>query len=152
MIKLIGKDFSIDEYIENVYCLDNFSAFSIVINGVEYKTVEHAFQTLKFLETEPEIASKIKNSNSPFEARELAHAYKPQRRKDWSKIKYKIMEQLLLEKVKQNPYVKEKLIRTKPYKIVEDCGADNDKDWGCGLDGTGENNLGKIWMKIRDNL
>lgn len=152
MIKLDGRNFNIDYYIENIYCLDNFSAFCIEIDGVEYKTVEHAFQTIKFLETAPEIAEKIKNSKSPFEARSFAHKYKSLRRKDWSKIKYDIMEMLLTQKVLQNPYVKEKLINTFPYMIIEDCGEDDDKDWGCGLDRTGENNLGKIWMKIRENL
>lgn len=152
MIKLKGKDFTIDYYIENIYCLDNFSAFCVEINGIEYKTVEHAFQTIKFLDTAPEIANRIKNCKSPFDARSLAHQYKPLRRKDWSEIKYGVMEMLLTEKVLQNPYVKEKLINTKPYEIIEDCGEDDDKDWGCGLDGTGENNLGKMWMKIRNNL
>ncbi len=152
MIKLDGRNFNIDYYIENIYCLDNFSAFCIEIDGVEYKTVEHAFQTIKFLETAPEIAEKIKKSKSPFEARSLAHKYKSLRRKDWSKKKYDVMEMLLTQKVLQNPYVKEKLINTFPYTIIEDCGEDDDKDWGCGLDGTGENNLGKIWMKIRENL
>lgn len=152
MIKLVGKDFTIDYYIENIYCLDNFSAFSVEIDGVVYKTIEHAFQTLKFLETAPEVAKIIKNCKSPFEARLLAHQYKPMRRKDWGEIKYKVMEMLLTHKVLQNHYVKEKLINTNPYTIIEDCGEDDDKDWGCGLDGTGENHLGKIWMKIRNNL
>lgn len=39
------------------------------------------------------------------------------------------MEMLLRQKVNQNAYVREKLINTSPYTIVEDCGED-DKDWG----------------------
>ena len=67
-------------------------------------------------------------------------------------FEYEIMEKVLFEKVKKNPYVKEKLLETKDFEIIEDCGEDDDKDWGCGIDGTGQNNLGKIWMKIREKL
>ena len=152
MIKIENTKPSIHEYIEQVYCLDNFSAFCVEIDGVKYKTAEHAFQSIKFLETAPEVAEKIKNSNSPFDARSLAHEFKPLRRKDWSSVKYDLMEKILFEKTLQNNYVKEKLLATENKTIIEDCGEDNDKDWGCGLDGTGENNLGKIWMRIRDKI
>lgn len=152
MIIIENTNPTIYEYIENIYPLDNFSAFSVIIDDIEYKTAEHAFQTIKFIDTAPEIAEMIKTASSPFTARELAHKYKSLRRKDWSNIKYDIMEKILLEKTKQNPIVQQKLISTKGKLIIEDCGEDNDKDWGCGLDGTGQNNLGKIWMRIRENL
>jgi predicted NAD-dependent protein-ADP-ribosyltransferase YbiA (DUF1768 family) len=29
---------------------------------------------------------------------------------------------------------------------------DTDYDWGTGTDGTGQNNMGKLWMKLRDEL
>ena len=152
MIKIDGNNPTGHEYFENIFCLDNFSAFSVVVDGVEYKTAEHAFQTIKFLMTNKKVAEEIRCSSSPFDARRLAHKYKKLRREDWSDVKYDIMEKILYEKTIQNEYVKEKLLATKNNRIVEDCGEDDDKDWGCGLDGTGENNLGKIWMKIREKL
>lgn len=60
------------------------------------------------------------------------------------------MEELLMAKVEQNPYVKKKLLETKDYIIVEDSPKDN--YWGWGENRNGENHLGKLWMKIRDNL
>ena len=152
MIKIENTNPTMHEYFENIFCLDNFSAFSLVIDNVEYKTAEHAFQSIKFLQTSKEIAEEIRLSSSPFEARNLAHKYKELRRGDWKDVKYGIMEKILYEKTIQNQYVKEKLLATKDYRIVEDCGEDDDKDWGCGIDGTGENNLGKIWMRIRDTI
>ena len=152
MIKIENTNPTMHEYFENIFCLDNFSAFSLVIDNVEYKTAEHAFQSIKFLQTSKEIAEEIRLSSSPFEARNLAHKYKALRRGDWKDVKYDIMEKILYEKTIQNQYVKEKLLATKDYRIVEDCGEDDDKDWGCGIDGTGENNLGKIWMRIRDTI
>lgn len=60
------------------------------------------------------------------------------------------MEELLRLKVEQNPYVKRKLLQTKDYVIVED--SPKDSYWGWGFERNGENHLGKIWMKIRDEL
>ena len=152
MIKIDNMNPTMHEYFENIFCLDNFSAFNVVVEGVEYKTAEHAFQSIKFLETNKEIAEEIRLSSSPFDARALAHKYKSFRRVDWTEVKYEIMEKILYEKTIQNEYVKEKLIATSNNDIIEDCGADDDKDWGCGLDGTGQNNLGKIWMRIRERI
>ena len=152
MIKIEDISPTIHEYFEEIFCLDNFSAFSVVVDGVEYKTAEHAFQSIKFLKTNKDIAEEIRLCSSPFDARNLAHQYKPFRRKDWKDVKYDIMEKILYEKTIQNEYVRERLLATKGKKIVEDCGVDDDKDWGCGIDGSGENNLGKIWMRIRDKL
>lgn len=152
MIKIEGVNPTMHEYFEEIFCLDNFAPFCVSVDGVEYKTSEHAFQSIKFLETNKEIAEEIRLSSSPFDARALAHKYKPLRRKDWSDVKYEIMEEILYLKAIQNEYVREKLLATKGKRIVEDCGADDDKDWGCGIDGTGENNLGKIWMRIRDKI
>ena len=56
----------------------------------------------------------------------------------------------LRKKLQQNPYVKQKLLQTKDYIIVEDSPKDN--FWGWGKDRTGENHLGKLWMKLRDEL
>lgn len=58
MIKIENIQPSIHEYFKNIFCLDNFSAFSVVVDGVEYKTAEHAFQSIKFLKTNKDIAEK----------------------------------------------------------------------------------------------
>ena len=60
------------------------------------------------------------------------------------------MEEILRAKVKQNPYVKQKLLQTKGYTIVED--SPKDSFWGWGKERDGHNQLGKIWMKIRSEL
>ena len=152
MIKLENFEMDIPNYINSVFCLDNFSAFSVVIDGIEYKTSEHAFQALKFIKTDKKVYEMVKNSPSPYEARDLAHKYKLNRDPNWSDKKYEIMEFVLTQKALQNDFVRDKLLATKDVNIIEDCGDDDDKDWGCGIDGTGQNNLGKIWMKIRSKL
>ena len=137
-------------YPREFYCLDNFSSFKILYKGVLYSSVEEAYQTIGFIDSCPEIAEKIKNSYSAHEAQKIAYANKDKRREDWDNVKVSIMEELLRAKIAQNPYVKKKLLETKDYTIVEDSPKDN--FWGWGEERCGQNNLGKLWMKLRDEI
>ena len=60
------------------------------------------------------------------------------------------MEELIRNKMEQNPYVRQKLLQTKNYDIVED--SPKDSFWGIGEDRRGRNELGKLWMKLREEL
>ena len=125
-----------------IFPLDNFSAFGFVMNSEYFQTSEHAFQYLKFVDTNKEIANKIKESFSPNDARNIAHENKEYRLSNWKVLRLK---------VEQNPIVKEVLLNTKDYIIVENC-IDEDTDWGLDNNNQGNNYLGKIWMKIRDDI
>lgn len=57
---------------------------------------------------------------------------------------------LLRLKLEQNPYVLKKLLQTGDYYIVED--SPKDSFWGWGPDRCGENQLGRLWMKLRKEL
>ena len=156
MIKLFDKEmneikFNIAEYQLNVFPLDNFAPFGLTMDNEYFQTSEHAFQYLKFVDTNKEVAESIKKSFSPNDARSIAHENKASRLANWSDIKYEKMEEVLKLKVEQNPIVKECLLNTKDYMIAECC-VDEDTDWGVDNNNQGENNLGKIWMKIRDEL
>lgn len=156
MIKLFDKNmneiqFDITDYQLNLLPLDNFSAFGLVMDNEYFQTSEHAFQYLKFVDSNYEIAQKIKNSYSPNEARKIAHENKKYKITNWSDVKYKNMEKVLRLKVEQNSVVMKKLLATKDYIIAEYC-TDEDTEWGLDNNNHGENNLGKIWMKIRDEL
>lgn len=145
---------NVDEYIgfytREFYPLDNFSAFKVIYNGIEYMTSEHAYQANKFLLTAPNIAEKIIKSNSPHDAVMIVRANLDKVRQDWPEVKVKIMEEILRCKLEQNPVVKRKLLRTGNYLICED--SMEDYFWGIGGDKTGQNILGKLWMKLRDEL
>ena len=156
MIKLFDKEmneikFNIAEYQLNVFPLDNFAPFGLTMDNKYFQTSEHAFQYLKFVDTNKEVAESIKKSFSPNDARSIAHENKASRLANWSDIKYEKMEEVLKLKVEQNPIVKECLLNTKDYSIAECC-IDEDTDWGVDNNNQGENHLGKIWMKIRDEL
>ena len=46
--------------------------------------------------------------------------------------------------------VREVLLATRDRELLKVY--DTDYDWGTGADGTGENKMGKLWMKLRDEL
>lgn len=75
-----------------------------------YSTVEHAYQTLKFVETAPEIAKEIYNSYSAHEAQKNAYVNRDKQRKDWDEIKLDVMEKLVRLKLEQNAYVQKKVV------------------------------------------
>lgn len=137
-------------YPREFYPLDNFSSFKVKWNGYLYSSVEEAFQVARFIGSAYDLVEKIKKSYSADEAQRIAYANIDRQRKDWNEIELSIMEELLRLKVEQNPYVKRKLLQTKDYVIVED--SPKDSYWGWGFERNGENHLGKIWMKIRDEL
>ena len=132
------------------FILDNFSSFGIDYKGYQYPTVEHAYQALKFENSCPELAVRIRESLSAHEAQKLAYACKDKVVEDWDDIKVAVMENLLRAKLAQNLYVAKKLLQTKDYLICED--SPKDSFWGIGPNRDGQNQLGKLWMKLRDEL
>lgn len=137
-------------YTREFYPLDNFSSFKLKYEGHVYQTVEEAYQALKFIETDKEVYNQIINSYSAVEAKNIADLNKDKVRKDWDNIKVDIMEKLLRCKLEQNPTVREKLLKTKDYILVEDSPVDS--FWGWGINRDGKNIMGKLWMKLRDEI
>ena len=134
-------------YPREFYPLDNFSSFKVEVDGYLYSSLEEAFQSLLFLPDYPEISNQIKNSHSAHEAQKIRFKYEEKIKLSSNEI-LELMERLLRCKIEQNPYVLKKLLETKDYTIVEDSPKDN--YWGWGINRDGENHLGKLWMKLRE--
>lgn len=137
-------------YTREFYCLDNFSSFKVLYKGHLYATVEEAYQAASFMGSDESVVKMIQNCYSADESKRIAHEYIDKRRKDWDEVKLSVMEELLRLKIAQNPYVKKKLLMTDNYTIVEDSPVDS--FWGWGPNKDGQNHLGKLWMRIRDEL
>ena len=139
-------------YPREFFVFDNFSAFGVDYKGKYYPTSEHAYQAAHFWQTAPEIATEILNSRSSDEAKRIASRNIDKFPKNWDKIKLKVMEEILRAKLAQNPYVAKKLRQAKELglEIVED--SPKDAFWGWGPNRDGRNELGKIWIKLRDEL
>ena len=127
-------------YPREFYPFDNFSSFKVEWNGYLFSSVEEAYQAASFMGSDEELVEKIKKSHSADEAQRIAYANRDKRREDWDDVKISIMEELLRLKIKQNPYVKKKLLQTEDYMIVED--SPKDDFWGWGPNRNGQNNLG----------
>lgn len=134
-------------YPREFYPLDNFSSFKVEYNGYLYSSAEEAFQANMFIDEYPEIAEEIKLSHSAHEAQKIRFKYEDKIKLNSNEI-LELMERILRCKIEQNPYVLKKLLETKDYIIVEDSPKDN--YWGWGINRDGNNYLGKLLMKLRE--
>jgi ribA/ribD-fused uncharacterized protein len=135
-------------YEREFYTFSNFSSFMLEWKGVLYMTSEHAYHTEKF--TDSEIIEKIKNARSAHDAFRISREYENEVRPDWLDIRVAVMEDIIRAKVAQHPYVKEKLIESGDREIIEDSW--RDAFWGWGPNKDEQNQLGKIWMKVREEI
>ena len=153
MLKLFDKEkeikYDINKYLTKIFPLENFSAFGIEMEGIYFKTGEHAFQYLKY--KDKKICDEIINCSNPYDVRILGGKYKTKRISNWSQVKYDYLEKVFKLKVEQNQMVKDALLATKDYLICEYC-EDEDTEWGLDKNGNGANKLGKVWMKIRNEI
>jgi ribA/ribD-fused uncharacterized protein len=137
-------------YEREFYCFSNFSSFAVRWRGKTWPTSEHAYQAAHFFKTAPALAIKIHQARSAHEAYKLAKANAAKAPKNWGKIKISIMEDIVEHKLKQNPYVMRKLKQVGKKLIVED--SPKDSFWGWGPKRNGRNELGKVWMRLRDKI
>lgn len=125
--------------------LSNFYTCSITYNGITYTSSEAAFQAQKA----PGIASQFSKLN-PNKAKALGRKVKI--RKDWEDVKDQVMYEIITAKFTQNPELMDKLLATGDEELIE--GNDwGDMYWGYDTDyKKGLNKLGKILMRVRDEL
>lgn len=130
-----------DEYGE----FSNFSSFGINYNGLYYPTIEHFFQSQKFIDST--YAEKIRTACTPKEASDLGKSRDFKIKDDWDGIKDDIMFSGLKYKFDTHQQLKELLISTGDLLLIENSPFDN--YWGIGKTGDGFNKLGNILMRIR---
>lgn len=130
---------------ENAF-LSNMSSSSFKVGQTTYPTVEHFFQAMKT--TDPAERAKILAAKTAGEAKKIGRTVTL--RKNWNEIREEVMETALRAKFQQNPELKKKLIDTGDVDLIEG-NTWGDTFWGQ-VDGKGQNKLGKLLMKIRDEL
>ncbi len=135
-------------YETSYFVFSNFSPHVVIIGGIRYPTVEHAYHAAKF--DDETVKNEIKDARSPIEAFDLGRKYEHLRRSNWNEVKVGILYELVTEKVKQHEEVRLALLATGTEEIIEENPQDN--FWGNGEDGKGQNQMGKILMRIRKEL
>jgi len=130
-------------FLSNFYPLQNGVGFEEVV----YPTVEHAYQAAKYPFNERRQFVEI----TAAEAKRLGKFAPKFNAKQWSKKKYDIMYALNWQKFINNPNLQEKLVMTDGCHL-EERNSWGDTDWGTNEQGVGENNLGKILMRVREKI
>lgn len=125
--------------------LSNFWPCKVVWEGVEYSSTEHAYQAAKLANTEHR--ELVRNAKTPGQAKKLGRKFPMI--DSWDNVKLNVMYDLCLQKF-QNPELKQKLLDTGDAILIEG-NTWNDTFWGI-CNGVGENNLGKILMRIRSEI
>lgn len=134
----------IDSFDGQFAFLSNFFPAEVVFEGISYPTSEHAFQAAKTHDQNKRVGIAI--VTSPGRAKRLGR--KLPLRKDWNSVRIGIMEHILRIKF-SDPELKSRLLNTDDAELIE--GNDwGDTFWGV-CKGVGENNLGKLLMKIRSD-
>ncbi len=132
--------------------LSPYTAHAIVLDGIKYPTVEHAYQCQRY--TDPKIIEEIRNASSPLKAREISSKYKHFQKSNFSDRKLDVMRKIMNIKVEQHEEIRQALIDSKDLDIVKHivAGPPWDGFWDDGTDGKWLNHTGKIRMEIRAKL
>ena len=164
-------------FLSNFYGTPNSKSFKLNIDGINYKSTEHYYQSEKF---KGEKASKeslvyakvIEQQNTcgkvSFLGRQKTNGYYPWMkplaelskksikygvtiRPDWDSVKDSVMQKAVESKFQQNDDLKQKLIKTAGCKLYEH--TSRDTYWGDGgTKGGGKNKLGNLLEVIREKL
>jgi N-glycosidase YbiA len=132
-------------------CFSNFSPHSIELDGESWATVEHYYQAHKFEGTKFDyLMAEIQAAPTPELAAKIGRDPAHQPRADWDLHKCQIMYRAIWQKFSSHLDVQQILLDTLNAEIIEDSSVDY--FWGCGLDRSGQNQLGRILMQVRSEL
>lgn len=134
----------------NYFFLSNFYPSRIVLDGIEYPTIEHAYQAAKTDNIEHR--QRIAAIETPKGAKAAGRRIK--RPANWFEVNLDIMENLVRQKFTRYPELREKLLATDDAELIEGNNW-NDRFFGMVWDKkkeiwVGENKLGQILMRVRD--
>ena len=135
----------IDSFKGKYFFLSNFYESPVIYEGITYLNNEAAFQAQKTLTNKERLAFSMLN---PSQAKKLGRSVSL--RPDWEDIKIDIMYNICKAKFTQNETLKTNLLKTGDAMLIEG-NTWGDRIWGQ-VNGVGENNLGKILMRIREEL
>jgi ribA/ribD-fused uncharacterized protein len=140
----------IKEFRGENWFLSNFFITPVTFRGIVYPSSENAYMSAK--SDDPQWKAYCANPNiTPADAKENAKYIRLVN--DWHILKFIVMEECLRSKF-ENPTLREKLLATGTQNIQEGNWW-GDRIWGVDLKenpNIGENHLGRLLMKIRDEL
>jgi len=133
--------------------LSNFYLSPVVMEGIEFPSVEHAYQAAKTLDVEQR--KKIAAAPTAAKSKKMGRAVSL--RVNWEAVKVAVMWSLLETKF-QDKDLRQKLLDTGDEELVE-LNWWHDRFWGvctgghrCSCDHDGENMLGKQLVNLRQEI
>ncbi|QUY42320.1 NADAR family protein [Acaryochloris marina] len=132
-------------------CFSNFSLYSIDLQGQTWPTSEHYYQAQKYQGTPHQaLCEEIRQTSTPEAAAAIGRNPLYAEQDNWDVIKPEIMYAAVHVKFLTHPTIQAELLSTGDERIVENSPLDS--YWGCGADGKGHNQLGKILMQVRQEI
>jgi len=127
--------------------LSNFYSASVAYDGMQFPTVEHAYQAAKAKHREDRV--KIQQAHTPGAAKRLGHRIEVC--SGWWDDNNRIIVMRHLVRLKfTHPHLAARLLATGDVRLVEG-NTWRDNFWGV-YQGRGENHLGEILMQVRQEL
>lgn len=137
----------INDFRGKYYFLSNFYEAPVTYKGITYRNNEAAFQAQKVSDLGKQKEFSYLN---PSEAKKKGRHVKLRKDVDWDSVKTGFMHEIISAKFEQNEDLKIKLLATGDEHL-EEGNTWGDRIWGT-VNGVGENRLGKILMKVREEL
>ena len=139
----------IDKFWGEYRFLSNFWPATVSFGGFTYQSVEHAYQAAKSFDPLIRFAlSQYSKYEKPGSAKKLGKHIKL--RPNWEKVKPIVMLGLVRQKFKKHKDLAKKLLDTGDQLLIEG-NTWGDTYWGV-CRGVGENRLGKILMRVRNEI
>lgn len=126
--------------------LSNMWPAMVMFEGEIYSSAEHAYQASKTLD--PEFRKEIRRAADGYKAKKIGRFVNV--RTDMKEKRLELMYRIVFDKFARNLDLMNKLLATGEQELVEGNNW-NDTFWGR-CSGVGENHLGKILMKVREEL
>lgn len=135
----------IDSFDGEFEFLSNFHAHPMTVGGIEFMTLEAAFQASKTFDQAERLM--VASKDTPGKAKRAGK--KVTLRPDWEDVKVRVMLGLVRRKF-QDSRLRELLLATGDADLIEGNNW-NDRFWGV-CKGAGRNELGKILMGVRSEI
>ncbi len=135
----------IDKFSGEYRFLSNFYPSKVSLDGIDFPSVENAYQAAKNFDWD---RRKMFVTLTAAEAKR--EGQKTMMRPDWEQVKVLIMTNLVRDKFTRHQDLREQLLATGDAELIEGNWW-GDTFWGV-CKGKGENHLGKVLMKVREEL
>lgn len=145
---MVHDDTSIRGFFGEYRWLSNFHTCYVYYEGLLYNSSEAAYQAAKLLpHYRPSIVNMSAAAKGNWNSLGEDSLY-DQSPEDWNNRRYEVMLAITFDKYFRNKGIRKKLIDTGD-KYLEELNCWNDSYWGVDTVVGGQNNLGKILMRVR---